>query len=64
MVSTDPQQIAAVLSGDVQAGNNPWSTRASCVGAVAIVQSTSGDVMTAFEAMKRGVGGEVLCAVK
>jgi ribosomal protein S8 len=48
----------------VQAGtrNNPW--RGSDVGAVAIIKSDDGQVLTTKEALKRGVGGEVLCVAK
>ncbi len=53
------EEIDNVLSGRVY---NPW--RSSDVGAVTIVQTEDGEIMSAREAVKRSIGGEILCVAK
>lgn len=59
-VYTDPEELRQYFNG--QAFNN-W--KASEIGAVVIIHdAASGQLMTAKEALKRGVSGEVLCVAK
>ena len=58
-IRTTKEELEKILSGSI---SNHW--KSSAVGAVTIVKADDGEIITATEALKRGVGGEVLCAAK
>jgi ribosomal protein S8 len=58
-VRTTVEELEAVLSGRKY---NQW--RGSDVGAVTMLKTDDGHIVTAWEALKRGVGGEVICVAK
>lgn len=58
-VYASPEELEDVMSGR---SHNRW--KGSDVGAVTIIGTQDGEFLTAQEALKRGVGGEVLCVAK